>query len=126
MQLLSSRSRKSRSDVEYDPRNPRDPFSLEGGDCTVNITQVQIRPVKSDGKTRAMVSVVFDAAFVVKELKIVEGPTGLFVSMPSRKVGTNGYRDIAHPITSAARKELHDAIMKAYNEQVNPQPPAAH
>lgn len=92
----------------------------------MNITDVQVRPVKSDGKTRAIVSIVFDAAFVVKELKIVEGPTGLFVSMPSRKVGTSGYRDIAHPITSAARKQLHEAIMKAYGEQVSPRPDAAH
>ncbi|MGE5593339.1 MAG: septation regulator SpoVG [Betaproteobacteria bacterium] len=80
----------------------------------MNITEVRIRPVKSDGKTRAIASITFDNAFVVKELKIVEGPTGLFVSMPCRKVGTNGYRDIAHPITKEARDEINKAVMAAY------------
>ncbi|MEW6227996.1 MAG: septation regulator SpoVG [Bacillota bacterium] len=83
----------------------------------MNITEVRVRPVRSDGRTRAIASVTFDNAFVVKELKVVEGPTGLFVSMPSRKVGTNGYKDIAHPITSEARQEIHAAVMKAYEEQ---------
>ncbi len=83
----------------------------------MNITEVRVRPVKSEGRTRAIASVTFDNAFVVKELKVVEGPGGLFVSMPSRKVGTNGYRDIAHPITAEARQEIHAAVMKAYEEQ---------
>ncbi|MGE5585295.1 MAG: septation regulator SpoVG [Bacillota bacterium] len=87
----------------------------------MNITEVRVRPVKSDGKTKAIASITFDDAFVVKELKVVEGPTGLFVSMPSRKVGANGYKDIAHPITAQARAEIHKAVMSAYETQANGQ-----
>jgi len=87
----------------------------------LNITEVRVRPVKTDGKTRAIASITFDNAFVVKELKVVEGPTGLFVSMPCRKVGTSGYRDIAHPITAQAREEIHKAVMAAYETQSSPQ-----
>jgi stage V sporulation protein G len=83
----------------------------------VNITEVRVRPVKSDGKTRAIASITFDDSFVVKELKIVEGPSGLFVSMPSRKVGNGGYRDIAHPITAEARDEIQAVVLAEFEKQ---------
>ncbi|HAV20348.1 MAG: septation regulator SpoVG [Bacillota bacterium] len=83
----------------------------------MNITEVRIRPVKSDGKTRAIASITFDDSFVVKELKVVEGPSGLFVSMPSRKVGAGGYRDIAHPITAEAREEIQTMVLEEFQKQ---------
>lgn len=88
----------------------------------MNITEVRIRPVKSDGKTRAIASITFDNAFVVKELKVVEGPSGLFVSMPSRKVGNGGYKDIAHPITAEARQAIQAAVMEAYEKRADALP----
>ncbi len=54
---------------------------------------------------------------MVKELKIVEGPSGLFVSMPSRKVGNGGYRDIAHPITAEARDEIQAVVLAEFEKQ---------
>jgi len=95
---------------------------MEGGDRKLNITEVRIRPVKSDGKTRAIASITFDNAFVVKELKVVEGPSGLFVSMPSRKVGNGGYKDIAHPITAEARQAIQAAVMEAYGKRADALP----
>ena len=83
----------------------------------MNITEVRVRPVKRDGKTRAIASITFDDSFVVKELKIVEGPSGLFVSMPSRKVGNGGYRDIAHPITAEARDEIQAVVLAEFVKQ---------
>lgn len=83
----------------------------------VNITEVRVRPVRSDGKTRAVASITFDGSFVVKELKVVEGPSGLFVSMPSRKVGTGGYRDIAHPITAEARDQIQAVVLAEFEKQ---------
>ena len=83
----------------------------------MNITEVRISPVKSDGKTRAIASITFDDSFVVKELRIVEGASGLFVSMPSRKLGTGGYRDIAHPITAEARDEIQAMVLAEFEKQ---------
>ena len=56
-------------------------------------------------------------SFVVKELKVVEGPSGLFVSMPSRKVGDGGYRDIVHPITVEARDEIQTMVLAEFEKQ---------
>lgn len=80
----------------------------------MNITDVRIRKLKNDGKMKAVVSVTFDGAFVVHDIKIIEGQTGLFVAMPSRKVGEADYRDIAHPINSQMRSELQKIIFNAY------------
>lgn len=80
----------------------------------MNITDVRIRKLKDDGKMKAVVSVTFDEAFVVHDIKIIEGQNGLFVAMPSRKVGEADYRDIAHPINSTMRSEIQSVIFEAY------------
>jgi stage V sporulation protein G len=39
-----------------------------------------------DKKLKAYVTVTFDNAFVVRNIKVIEGTSGLFIAMPSRKV----------------------------------------
>ena len=41
----------------------------------MNITQVKVFPVNEE-KLKAYVSIVFDACFLVSDLKIIQGPTG--------------------------------------------------
>ncbi|AHF05714.1 septation regulator SpoVG [Desulfitobacterium metallireducens] len=82
----------------------------------MNITDVRVRKVNVEGKMKAVVSVTFDNAFVVHDVKVVEGTNGLFVAMPSRKTPEGEFRDIAHPISSAAREVIQTAVLKAYQE----------
>jgi len=84
----------------------------------VNITDVRVRKVNVEGKMKAVVSVTFDNAFVVHDVKVVEGTNGLFVAMPSRKTPEGEFRDIAHPISSAAREVIQTAVLKAYQEVI--------
>ncbi len=83
----------------------------------MNITDVRIRKLRDDGKMRAVVSVTFDDAFVVHDIKIIEGQNGLFVAMPSRKVGESDYRDIAHPIHQQMRDTLAKVVFEAYEKE---------
>ncbi len=83
----------------------------------MNITDVRIRKIRNEGKMKAVVSVTFDDAFVIHDIKIIEGQNGLFVAMPSRKVGESDYRDIAHPINSDTRSHLQDIIFDEYEKQ---------
>ena len=53
----------------------------------MNITDVRIRKVSDEGKMKAVVSITFDDEFVVHDIKIIEGQNGLFIAMPSRKMG---------------------------------------
>jgi stage V sporulation protein G len=53
----------------------------------VEITEVRIKLMEDpDDRLRAFCSITFDNAFVVRDLKIIEGSTGPFVAMPSRKL----------------------------------------
>lgn len=82
----------------------------------MNITDVRVRKVNLEGKMKAIVSITIDDAFVIHDVKVVDGQNGLFVAMPSRKTPEGEFRDIAHPITSSAREVIQSAVLQAYEE----------
>ncbi len=82
----------------------------------MEITDIRIKTISSDSKMKAVVSVTFDNAFVVHDIKIIEGQDKLFTAMPSRKTPEGEYKDIAHPINSAMRSELESRILAKYEE----------
>lgn len=85
----------------------------------MNITDVRVRPVeKADGKMKAVASITINGEFVVHDIKVIEGDKGYFVAMPSKKDGNGDYKDIAHPINTATRKNIQDAVTAKYNEVV--------
>ena len=81
----------------------------------MQITELRIRKVEDEGKLRAYVTVTFDNCFVVHNVKIIEGKTGLFIAMPSRKTASGEYKDVAHPISPEFRNELQETIISEYN-----------
>ena len=81
----------------------------------MTITDVRIRKISSEGKMRAVASVTFDDSFVVHDIKVIEGQSGLFIAMPSRKTPDGEYRDIAHPINSETREKLQNIVLEKYN-----------
>ena len=84
----------------------------------MNVTDVRIRRISLEGKMKAIVSVTLDDAFVVHDVKVVEGQNGLFVAMPSRRTPEGAFRDIAHPISANARETIQTAVLKAYQEAI--------
>lgn len=80
----------------------------------MQITNVYLRKVNSDNRMRAVANVTFDDAFVVKDIKLIEGPDGLLMAMPSRKTTNGEFKDIAHPINPETRTKIQDAIIAAY------------
>ncbi len=83
----------------------------------MEITSVSVKKVeKEDSRVKGIVTIVLDDQFVVHDIRIIEGDNGLFIAMPSRKTAIGGYRDIAHPITPAARNMIEKAILDAYKE----------
>ena len=82
----------------------------------MQITDIRVKKITTDGKMKAVVSVTFDDAFVVHDIKIIEGQDKLFTAMPSRKTPENEFKDIAHPINSEMREMLEKAILEKYNE----------
>ena len=119
------------------------------------VTEVRVKLTDDPrNKLKAYCSVTIDQAFVVRDLKIIDGNRGPFVAMPSRKLADHCPRchhknhlraafcnhcgqkldperapkdargrarlhaDLAHPINSQTRIELHKAVVRAYAEEV--------
>ena len=76
---------------------------------------VRIHSIQFDGPCRATASLNINGCFAVRGIKVMESSKGLFVSMPSYKVG-NEYKDICFPITPECRKQLNDAVLGAYEQ----------
>ena len=83
----------------------------------MEITDVKVIPV-DDEKLKAFVSIVFDQCFVVTDIKIIHGPKGLFVSMPSKKRKDGTFKDIAHPLNNQMRQYLEEKVLNVYRQQV--------
>lgn len=59
----------------------------------MEITEVRVKLMDEPGeRLQAFCSITFDDAFVVRDLKIIEGTTGPFVAMPSRKLTAHCYQ----------------------------------
>ncbi|MEQ1878102.1 MAG: septation regulator SpoVG [Bdellovibrionia bacterium] len=83
----------------------------------MEITEVKVFPVNEE-RLKAYVSITFDNCFVVRDLKIIHGTTGLFVAMPSKKRKDGQFKDIAHPLNSETRNMIEKAIFDAYEKEV--------
>ncbi|BCV23524.1 septation regulator SpoVG [Gelria sp. Kuro-4] len=80
----------------------------------MEITDVRVRRVAGESKMKAYVSITLDGSFAVHDIRVVEGPKGLFIAMPSKKLPNGEFRDIAHPINAATRQMLQERILQAY------------
>jgi len=78
-----------------------------------------------DEKLKAFVSIVFDHCFVVTDIKVIHGPKGLFVSMPSKKRKDGTFKDIAHPLNNQMRQYLEEKVLGVYKQQVSSSAPTA-
>ncbi len=85
----------------------------------MEITEVKVYPVrKRDDKLKAFVTIVLDNCFVIRDLKVIHGNSGLFVAMPCKKKADGAYADIAHPLNSETRQAMEDIVLRAYEKAV--------
>ncbi len=79
----------------------------------MTITQVKVFPVAEE-KLKAYVSIVLDECFLVSDLKVIQGPNGLFISMPSKRKKNGEFKDIAHPLNRETREKMEKRILEEY------------
>ena len=82
----------------------------------MQITDIRVRKVNSEGRMRAVASITIDDALAIHDIKIIEGQEKLFVAFPSRKTPDDQFKDIAHPINAEARNMLESAILAEYEK----------
>jgi stage V sporulation protein G len=88
----------------------------------MEITEIKVFPVNEE-KLKAYITIILDNCFVVRDLKVIQGTTGLFVAMPSKKRKDGAFKDIAHPLNKETRDAMESKILAAYEEEVKRNPP---
>ncbi len=83
----------------------------------MKITEVRIH-LRGEEKLKAFVTIVFDDSFAVRNVKVIEGKNGLFVSMPSRKRKDGTYQDVAHPLNNETREMIEKQVIAQYEEEL--------
>ena len=86
--------------------------------------QAKIDRMINAGNVKAIASVSLDGMFVVKNLKVMDGRKGLFVSMPQEsyadREGKRKYSNIFFAITNSAKTDLQEAVLDAYKLCLDP------
>lgn len=85
----------------------------------MEVTDVRLRRVNTDGRMRAIASITLDDEFVVHDIRVIDGNNGMFVAMPSKRTPDGEFRDVAHPINSGTRSKIQDAVLAEYERVGN-------
>lgn len=80
----------------------------------MEVTDVRLRRVNTDGRMKAIASITIDNEFVVHDIRVIDGNNGMFVAMPSKRTPDGEFRDIAHPILSSTREKIQTAVLDEY------------
>jgi stage V sporulation protein G len=83
----------------------------------MKITEIKVFPVNEE-RLKAYVSITIENSFVVRDLKVIQGTTGLFVAMPSKKRKDGQFRDVAHPLNQDTRALIEDMVFAAYETEL--------
>ena len=88
----------------------------------MQITSLEVRKIEKDNMSLKGVAVVtMDHCLRLKDIKIVDGPKGLFIAMPSKKFqdsksGEEKYSD-TFEMSFYLKDFLQEDILKEYNKQ---------
>jgi stage V sporulation protein G len=93
------------------------------GGATLRVTGVEIRPHES-GSLRAFAQVTFNDGLLTIGVRVIEGRSGLFVGMPSKKVDER-YVDTVKIVERDLRRAVEDAVLAAYRREAGDTPAAA-
>ncbi|MDH4155708.1 MAG: SpoVG family protein [candidate division Zixibacteria bacterium] len=83
----------------------------------MEITEIRVT-LRDEERLKGFANVTFDDAFVVRGMKIIQGNTGYFVAMPSRKRPDGSHQDIAHPVNGEMRKLIEERVLAAYEAEL--------
>jgi stage V sporulation protein G len=81
----------------------------------MKVTEVRIRPANEDF-VKAYASICFDDCFLVHDIRVIKGPTGLFISFPNWTASEGGQRDIAFPVNAETRQMIEQAVLAEYEK----------
>lgn len=80
----------------------------------INITNVKVIKTEGNFRVKGIASITIDDSFVIHDIKILESERGLYTVMPSRRLPSGEFKDIAHPINTEARELIQKAVLNEY------------
>ncbi len=83
----------------------------------MEITEVKVFSVNEE-RLKAFATIVLDNCFVIRDLRVISGDSGLFVAMPSKKMKDGSFKDIAHPLNNETRQKIEDTVIGAYKRRI--------
>src|SRR6267143_1449069 len=83
----------------------------------MEITEVRVFPV-SEERLKAYVTITLDNCFVVRDLKVISGNSGLFVAMPAKRRRDGSFKDIAHPLNMKTRQWIEGVVLAEYEREM--------
>ena len=88
----------------------------------MKITNIYLKKLEARGRLKAAGSITFDDEFIVKNVFVVEGNKGLFISMPSKKDEDGKYRNVAFPISRELRDMITEEVLSIYKGMMEKAP----
>lgn len=82
----------------------------------MEITEVKVYPVRDTGRLKGYATFVIDNCFIIRDVKVIEGERGFFVSMPSRRKQDGSFRDIVHPLNAETRSLIEQMVIEQFNK----------
>lgn len=87
------------------------------GGVFMEITDVRVFPVNINGSmVKAYATLTFEDAFVVRDMRVIEGKNGVFVSMPARRKRNGEYQDVCFPISTKLREIMENKVLEKFDE----------
>lgn len=72
---------------------------------------------RPEGNLKGLASISINDDFIVRGIRVIEGEKGLFVSMPSQKVGSE-YRDVCFAKSAELREQINSTVLSAYEQSL--------
>ena len=77
---------------------------------------VKINSISMEGNILATASINLNQCLAIRNVRLMNGEKGMFLSMPSYRTGSGEFRDICFPITAEFRTQMTEALTSAYKE----------
>ena len=84
----------------------------------LNITEIRVKKINK-GDLLAAASICIDNCFIIREIKLLNGKNGRYISMPKRRVKNKDFKqDFSYPINEETRLQLLEAISEHYDDTI--------
>ena len=86
---------------------------------SINLKIKRIHKLPNNGAIKAFVDLCVNDAFLIKGLRIVDGPRGLFVTMPQDKGKNDRWYNTVDCLSPNIRSVVTDFVLAAYKQDNN-------